>query len=225
MLKKLADNLWVKSIPLRVFGLEVGTRMTVIKLKDGGLFLHSPIPLTPELQEDLLSKGEVKAVVAPNCYHHLYIKKYIAAYPQASIYAAPGLPEKRDDLRFHDILGEKPEEAWASDIEQIAARGMPTMNETVFFHPASRTLILTDLSVNFPPAETFWLRFYRRKIQDYDGKLAMPRLIKLMVRDRHALRYSCDRILQWDFDRITVTHGEVFETGGKEAFKKAFEWL
>jgi len=102
---------------------------------------------------------------------------------------------------------------------------MPKMNETVFFHPLNRTLILTDLSVNFPPAESFWLRFYRSRIQDYDGKLAMPRLIKLLVRDRQALKSSCERILQWDFDRIIVTHGELLETGGQEAFKKAFQWL
>jgi hypothetical protein len=102
---------------------------------------------------------------------------------------------------------------------------MPALNEVVFFHPVSRTLILTDLCVNYPPSESTLLRLYRRWIQDYEGKFAMARLIKLMVRDRGALRSACDRILQWDFDRVTVTHGEVLESGGKEAFRNAFRWL
>ena len=103
MLQKLADNLWVKPVPLRVFGIEIGTRMTVIKLKEGGLFLHSPVPLTPDMQKDLSQIGEVKAVVAPNCYHHLFVGKYIKTYPEALVYAAPGLPEKRADLDFHGV--------------------------------------------------------------------------------------------------------------------------
>ena len=28
-----------------------------------------------------------------------------------------------------------------------------------------------------------------------------------------------------DFDRITLTHGQVLETGGRTAFAKAFEFL
>ena len=224
MLRNLDKNLWVVPAPQRFLRLEIGTRMTVIKLSSGGLFLHSPVSLTYELRQQLSSLGEVHAVVAPNRYHHLYVKDYFEAYPEAVICAAPGLPEKRKDLDFHNVLTEKSLEAWSDDIEQTLVRGMPVLNEVVFFHPTSRTLVLTDLCVNFPPTESFWLRFYRKWIQNYEGTLAMPRIIKLMVSDREALRSSCDRILRWDFDRVTVTHGEVLESGGREKFENAFRW-
>ena len=225
MLQKLDTNLWVLPAPLRVFGLEVGTRMTVVKLHNNGLFLHSTVPLSEELKQELSEIGDVKAIVAPNCYHHFFAKKYAEAYPEARLYGAPGLPEKRRDLLFHKVLENKEEKAWAGDLEQILTRGMPTMNEVVFFHPLSRTLILTDICVNFPPAESFWLRLYRQYVQDYDGKFAMARLIKLMVRNRRTFGASCRQILQWDFDRVTVTHGQVLESGGREAFQKAVSWV
>ena len=31
--------------------------------------------------------------------------------------------------------------------------------------------------------------------------------------------------MAWDFDRVTVTHGEVLESGGKEAMAGAFAYL
>jgi hypothetical protein len=46
-----------------------------------------------------------------------------------------------------------------------------------------------------------------------------------MIRDRVAARQSVDRVLQWDFDRIIMTHGEVVETGGREQFAATFAYL
>jgi hypothetical protein len=225
MLQKLTENIWVAAAPQRFLGLQIGTRMTIVSYKEGKLLLHSPVPLTQELRQGLSALGEVGAIVAPNRYHHLHVKDYIEEYPQALVYAAPGLPEKRKDLRFHDVLSDESPEAWEGRLAQTVVRGMPALNEVVFFHPVSRTLMLTDLCFNYPPSQSFWQRLYRRWIQDYEAKFAVARIIKLMVRDRGALRFSCDRILQWDFDRVTVTHGEILESGGKEAFRNAFRWL
>ena len=49
--------------------------------------------------------------------------------------------------------------------------------------------------------------------------------MRLGIRDRRAARASVDKILQWDFDRIIVTHGDVLETGGHERFAAAFAFL
>ncbi len=225
MLQELSENIWVAAAPQRFLGLQIGTRMTIVRYNGGKLFLHSPVSLTQELSQSLSVLGEVGALVAPNRYHHLHVKTYIEKYPQALVYAAPGLPEKRKDLRFHHVLSEESPEAWEDNLVQTLVKGMPALNEVAFFHPASRTLLLTDLCFNYPPSESSWLRFYRRWIQDYEAKFTMARVIKIMVRDRRALRSSCDRILRWDFDRVTLTHGEILESGGKEAFRNAFRWL
>jgi len=134
------------------------------------------------------------------------------------------LAEKRKDLAFHGVLGENPEKEWESEIEQLVVQGIPVLSEVVFFHNTSRTLLVTDLFFNYPPTGAFWERLYR-KLEGCDGKFAVARLIKFAARNRKALKESYDRILQWDFDRIVVTHGEVLESGGKEAFRAAVQWV
>ena len=44
-----------------------------------------------------------------------------------------------------------------------------------------------------------------------------------MMRDRVAARASLQRVLQWDFDRVIVTHGEILEHGGRQAMQSARE--
>ena len=55
------------------------------------------------------------------------------------------------------------------------------------------------------------------------GRFGPHRIIRLGIRDRGAARASLDRILQWDFERVIVTHGDVLEHGGKPRFAEAFK--
>ncbi len=149
MLNQLAPDLWVADQPLSVLGIQLGTRMTVVRLGSSGLFIHAPIPLTPVLQRELDDLGPVQAVVAPNAMHHLYIGDYMKAYPQAQFFTAEGVAKKRPELRFNGVLGDRPEFLWGSDLDQLPIRGCPKLNEVAFLHRASRTLIVTDWLFNF----------------------------------------------------------------------------
>ncbi|MBZ0252227.1 MAG: DUF4336 domain-containing protein [Candidatus Methylomirabilis sp.] len=226
-LRPLAEDLWVAERPLRFHGVPIETRMTVVRLMSKMLWVHAPVALTPALRAELDALGPVRAVVAPNTYHHLYVKPYVAAYSDAFVYAAPGLEKKRRDVGFHNRLTDKPQPEWAAELDQHVVQGLRGLGEVVFFHKASRTLVLTDLLMNFPPStpETDWRLRLMLKVDDMDGKLAFARLLRLLaVRDRAALRRSRDRILEWDFDRIVLAHGDVVGTGGKDAFRAAMAW-
>ena len=150
--RNLAPNLWVIDRPFKLpyVGVDIGTRMTCIRLGDGRLFLHSPVKLDPVLRNSLDALGEVRAIVAPNKLHHLFVAEYVRSYPRAGAYSAPSLSKKRPDLRFNGELGDKPQIEWEGQIEQHLFRGAPPLNEILFFHPATRTLILTDLAFNIP---------------------------------------------------------------------------
>ena len=89
MLTALAEDLWVYDQPLRFYGIEVGTRMTVVRLADGALWLHSPVRPTPELRAAVDAIGPVRWLVAPNRWHHLYVRNWQEAYPGAAAYGAP----------------------------------------------------------------------------------------------------------------------------------------
>src|SRR5260370_7666911 len=105
-LTSIAPNLWTAERPFKlplILG-DIGTRMTIVKLADGGLFLHSPVPLDAETKAALDEIGAVQAIVAPSKAHHLFAGDYVKEYPGARLYGAPGLPDKRRDLKFDSIL-------------------------------------------------------------------------------------------------------------------------
>ena len=97
--------------------------MSVVRLSGGDLWLHSPIGLTGRLEGKLDRLGPVRFVVCPNRMHHPFVEDYFAAYPDARVYASPGLPEKRPDLPFHGVLGDGPEPGWVGDLDQALFRG------------------------------------------------------------------------------------------------------
>lgn len=224
MLRKLDESLWVAEQPLRFMGLAVGARMTVIRLADGGLWVHSPLRLTPERRQAVEALGTVRFLVAPNKYHHLFIGEWMAAYPQARTYAAPGLPEKRKDLSFHAVLSDQAPAEWAGQIELLPWRGAPMFNEVVFFHRPSRTLVLTDMAHNVGPDAAASTRFFFRLFGGY-GRLSTSLFERMVNRDRPAVRRTVDTILQWDFQRVIIAHGHIVEGNGVQAFREAYAWL
>ncbi len=206
--------------------LPMGVRMTVIRLSDGSLMVHSPIPPASDTFANLNALGPVRSIVAPDKAHHLYVGVYLGAFPKAKLYGAPGLPEKRKDLKFDGVLTDVAPNAWSADIEQHLFRGAPFLNEVLFFHCAMRTLIATDLVFNIKsePQRPFGMRLFLLASGAND-RFGPHRLVRTMIRDRAAARQSVDRILQWDFDRIIMTHGEIVESGGREKIAAAFAYL
>ena len=223
-LHNLAPDVWVAKRPLKLIVGDIGARMTVIRLADASLFLHSPVRLDHATRAALDELGPVGAIVAPCKVHHLFVRDYLDAYPAARAYGPPGLAEKRTDLTFHGTLSDEAPPQWRGQIEQHLFGGAARLNEVVFFHPASRTLILTDLAFNVradqtAPARLFYL------LAGAAGRFGPHRLVRLLIRDRRAARASVDRILRWDFDRIVVSHGDVLETGGRQQLAAAFDFL
>ena len=224
MLRELARDIWVVERPQRFYGIEVGTRMTVMRLADGNLLLHSPVALDAALRRELDAIGRVRYAVAPNRVHHLYAGDVAAAYPQSRLWVAPGLARKRPDLVFVDVLGDDAPPEWRGVVDQVFFRGRPYENEVVFLHRASRTLILCDLAFNFGPRSAAPTRVLMRLIRSY-GRFGPSTLDPWLIRDRRAARESLERILAWDFDRVVVAHGDVLEGGGRDALRRGYAWL
>jgi hypothetical protein len=224
MLRQLAENLWVVEHPQRFYGLEVGARMTVMRLADGALLLHSPVSLDAPLRGELDTLGSVRFAIAPNRFHHLYAGEVLRAYPEARLWVGPGVERKRPDLVFVDVLGDEAPAEWREEVGQLFFRGRPFENEVVFLHRPSRTLILCDLAFNFGPHTPAVTRVLMKLVGAY-GRFATTRLDAWLIRDREAAKHCLKRILAWDFDRIIVAHGDVLESGGKAALRAAYDWL
>ena len=223
-MKQLDADLWVTESPLRFFGLEVGARMTVVRLPGSKLLVHSPISASPRLLQEVEALGPVAYLVAPNRLHHLFVGEWQRAFPDSSLYVAPGLDSKRADLEIAGVLGDEPEPGWKSTLDQARLEGLPFANEVVFFHRPSATLIATDLAFNIGSSSPFLTRLVFRIGRSY-GQLGPTPLERLLVRDRASFRRSLQRILEWPFDRVVVAHGEVCENGGREELLRGYEWI
>jgi len=225
-IRELHRDLLAIDHPLRLpGGLELGTRSCIVRLSGGGAVVHTPGPLDDEVRRAIDGFGPVRALVAPNLLHHFFLAESIAAYPQARVFATPGLREKLGDVRVDEVLADKPPELWAADLEQTLVGGAPSLSEFVFFHRASRTLLTLDLCFNVRSSASWMTRLFMRVNGAY-GRFGPSRIFRFAVtKDRRPLRASLDRILSWDFDRVTVAHGEILETGGRAAVRSGFAWV
>lgn len=223
-MREIDVDLWVREIPLRFLGLEVGARMTVFRLPNGDLFVHSPVQLVDGLRAEIESLGRVAHLVAPNKFHHLFLGDWIEAFPDASLHLAPGLAEKRKDLPPASRLGDEPDAAWADVIDQVALQGFPFANEVNFFHRPSGTLVLTDIAFNIGPDSAPLTRFFFKLNGVYD-RLAPTVLEKILIKDRPKFRAGLERILSWPFARVIVAHGAIKEHGGREDLVHGYKWL
>ena len=224
-LRELDRNLWAIDQPLRVGGLDLGARTCVVRLADGGVIVHAPGPHTARLRPDIEALGPVRALVAPNLLHHMFLAECSRAFPQARVFGAPGLREKLGALRIDEELGEKPPPLWASEIDQLRVSGTPALGEVVFLHRPSRTLLCLDLCFNIRRSASLFTRTAMRANGAW-GRFGPSRAFRyLIVKDAVALRASVDRILEWDFERVTVAHGDILDGGGREALRASFAWL
>lgn len=218
-----ADGVWIAHTPQKFFGWQLGTRMTVLRLADGSLLIHSPIELDETLKSEIEALGPVGHIVAPNVFHHLYAGDAARAFPDAKLHGARGLRKKRPDLRLDAVLGEQPEPSWQGSLETLEIRGT-LLEETVFLHQPSRTLVSADLVENFNGADDWWTRLYL-KVGGIDGKTGLSRMLRLAYRNRKQARHDIDALLGWDFDRLVLAHGAPIESEAGEALRETYRWL
>lgn len=223
-LRSVAKNVWVIDYPLRVGGLELGTRTTLVRLASGGLWIHSPGPLEPTLTAEIAALGTVQALVAPNAMHHLFLTQNVQAFPQARVYVSPALPAKLRGSLTYEILNDEASTLWRDELAQHLIGGMPKLQEVVFLHQASGTLILTDLAFHIRHSDSWFTRLFMRLNGAY-GHFGPSRIFRTLVRDRTALRSSLMHLQGWDFDRVIVTHGEILDQGGKAAMQSQYAWV
>ncbi len=222
-LQALGPDLWAIDHPLVVGGLALGTRTTIVRRPDGSVVLFSPGPLDDDDAAAIAALGPVGAVVAPNLMHYRFAAAACARFAGAPLFAPAALTRKRPELTVAGPPAAVAAES-AGTLRAIEVGGMPKLQETLFVHSPSRTLIATDVVFNLrPPAP--WLT---RAVMACNGgfdRFGPTRIVRAMVKDRGALRAGMAQLLALDFDRVVLAHGRVRETGGPAAVREAFRWM
>ena len=103
-LKPVAEQVWLVDggvIGFRCMGVRLPfpTRMTIVRLADGGLWVHSPTELTAELRPTVAALGPVRHLIAPNRLHYWWIADWQRAFPRGAGLRRAGRPQGRGRAR------------------------------------------------------------------------------------------------------------------------------
>ncbi len=231
-LKPVAEDLWIVDGPvIRFYGLPFTTRMTVIRLPDGGLWVHSPIAPDSGLMAEIEALGPVRHLIAPNWIHYAYVPDWQARYPDAVTWAAPGVRERAQSrgvaLRIEHLLDSTAPDDWAGAIDQELVAGSSIHHEVAFFHRPSRSLVLTDLIENLERrAVPVWLVPLLMMAGNLDPDGKTPRDMQMTFRKgRDAARASVWRIVGWAPERVILAHGRWYAQNGEAELRRAFRWI
>lgn len=223
MLEPIGDQIWTCPVDFKVGGfLALNGRMTVIRLPDGGLWLHSPVQISDALRAEVDALGPVQHIVAPSGLHHLFAPAWMSAYPDAVLYGVRGLEKKHPEQSFVFLGEENGAVSWEG-IEQCALAGMPAVNEVLFFHQPSQTLIVTDFLFYMPDTTGFigayaWLNGFKQRV-------ITPPIFRLGIRDKAAFRHSLVPLRKWSPSAISMCHHTVYVDGATAALHDALDRL
>lgn len=219
LLHRHTEDVFSMVFPLRFCGLNLGRRVTLLRIPGDRLVIHSTGPFSAEHLEAITKIGHPEFLLDATTMHDTFSREGRAAIPDAAYFVPEGFPEKAAG----------PEARALSELDAITdgafqtqrLEGMRHLKEYACFHPASRTLIVCDLLFNLVASRgyTRWAMRYLLGVKEWP---AVDRPVRWAVKDRDAFLGSIGRIMEWDFDRVIVAHGSVIEENGKQACADAF---
>ncbi|HEY3897658.1 MAG TPA: DUF4336 domain-containing protein [Chthoniobacter sp.] len=211
---------------VRAIGLPFPTRMIVVRLTDGALWVNSPVHVSPELLASLPAVGPVKYLVAPTRLHVWRLEEWHTLFPDAELWGPPQIPRQFRHLPFRGMLNDEPPRGWSEDLDQLVFRGNLFVEEVHFFHRASRSLIVADFLQNHRPVEGRpFVNTLCRLFGAAYPRGGVPYDIRWSFLDRKRARQSLEKLLSWDFENLIVAHGVCIRTHGREFVERAFRWL
>jgi hypothetical protein len=218
------EQIWLREYPIRYMGIRVNARMTIIRLSDGGVLIHSPCHFDEDLARAVSNLGPVKAIIAPGNFHHLHVPSCQAAYPRAKTYACPGVEKRAPKLHYDELLTDEAPALWAGDLSQVLLRGVSYIREVVFYHRASKTLIVTDVIENIgdsTPGTNWMLKAWFILFGMWNRPAPAPEY-RFTWTDKAAVRACFERVLAWGFERVVLAHGDLITESAHQAVREAW---
>ena len=217
--------IWLREYPVRYAGARFSSRMTVIRLQSEKLLIHSPCEINDSLRSTIASLGQVAYLVAPGTYHYFYMESAQEMFPDAETYICPGLEKKRPELQFDWILGDRTPPEWGDDLEQVLVHGTRFISEVVMFHKPTRTLLVVDLIENIgdqTPGTDWVLRAWWKLVMRMWNRAAPAPEYQVGWGAKEVVGKALARILEWNFERVVLAHGDLIEHDAREIVRAAW---
>ncbi len=222
---------YIAEYPIRFAGCKFNARMTVLRLSDDTLALHSPCDIDTALKNEIEQLGQVSCIIAPGNYHYLHVAQCKETFPSGQVYVSPGLDKKQPKLMKLDgakVLHD--DDLLDEHLSHIFLSGNRIINEIVFYHSPSKTLVLTD-SIEYIGDETpdtngilrmwwFIMRMWNKP------KPAPEYQMGWWCKNKQESRDCMENILKWEFERVIIGHGEnITSDDCKDVVRKAWGFV
>lgn len=215
-LVSFAEGIWFARDSYSLIGVDLGTKMTVVQLDDKKLLIYSPIRINDSLRQQIIELGDPAYIVVPSILHNLNAEQWHSAFPQSVVYCAQGAKVKVKGR----LLNPAESYPWDNQLVTIFIDGMPKVNEWVFIHKKSQTLMVCDLLFNVTQPQNFLARQLLKLYGIYNRSAITP-LYKLMIKDRKAFEQSVEKLRNCHFDKIIIAHGNNIIEQGQIVFLNA----
>jgi hypothetical protein len=216
---EIGSGIWGIDRRASFVGVTLPSRSTVIDVGAGRLLLISP-PADAGPEIDRL--GSVSAIVAPSSFHYLHAEPWLRRYPEAELFVAPELSRRVPGLPPAVALTAGVTPPWHANLSFVVLGPHRGISEVLFFHPASRTLILTDLASNLVEMASAYERVACRLSGMPFGFGPSRNARRLLLRDEVRAREALRAVVQWPFERIVMAHGAIVERDARQVFASAF---
>jgi Domain of unknown function (DUF4336) len=161
--EEIPGQIWVHQRPLWFGGVKIRSRSTIVRLKNGELWVHSPAPPDDDLRRELDGLGDVRWIVVPNKFHHLEAPALKSKYPQAEVIGPSAARQRNPSLELdHDLADVSTFADQMPEIRMLPLAGVPFLDETTFFHEPTGTLIAADLMMSGSPQDHLSWRWASR---------------------------------------------------------------
>ena len=219
-------SVYLADYPISYAGCKFRARMTLVRLPDGGLWLHSPGNIDAALKTEIDALGPVRFLVGPGNFHWMHLGAAARLFPDAAVYIWPGIERKDPALRFDGFLGDSAPDVWSEVFDQVLVRGTRFIWEVAFYHRLSKTLILTDLVECFgdaTPGVGWLIKVWWKAVFRMWNKARPAPEYQIGWSDKKAARDSLQRILAWDFERVIIAHGDLIDVAAKDTVREAWQ--
>jgi hypothetical protein len=203
------------------------TRMTVVRLLNGDLLLHSPTRFDRKLADELEKSGRIRHLISPNQFHYAHIGEWSKAFPDAITWASPRVRERARarhlDIRFERDLGPSPPDEWQRELDQTLFPG-GYFKEFIFFHRESESLIVADVIINIEldMMDEPWRTLTKASGMYYPrGQIFFGMRLPLLLQRRKA-NAAIGKICAWRPRRILLSHGRCFDADAGDAIQRIF---
>ncbi|HEV2805697.1 MAG TPA: hypothetical protein VGW57_12290 [Chthoniobacterales bacterium] len=202
--RQISDDVVVMSFPWRVLGIDFRRNVTLLRLSDGRVVVHSTAPFGVEDIAAIRSFGEPAWLLDATLMHDTFAKEGRAALPELPYLAPAGFAEVSGLPTA--LLSPAPPE-WGDEIEVIKIEGT-RKNEHALFHRSSRTLVVADVFFSMPPETQGWPRFFARHFMRLPRLFGISAFFRLIINDRPAFERSVNRLVELEFEKLIVAHWE-----------------